>query len=65
MAGVIPAIFASSILLFPSSIAQWLGSSAQDMEWLQELALMLGPGQFLNIILFSALIVFFCSSIRR
>jgi preprotein translocase subunit SecY len=60
MAGVIPAIFASSILLFPASIAQWLGNSATDMDWLQEVALMLGPGQFLNIILFSALIIFFC-----
>ena len=35
MAGVVPAIFASSILLFPASIAQWFGQSAQNMEWLQ------------------------------
>ena len=60
MAGVIPAIFASSILLFPASVAQWVGQSATDMDWLQEFALMIGPGQPLNIILFSALIVFFC-----
>lgn len=59
MAGVIPAIFASSILLFPASIAQWLGQG-EGMEWLQELALAIGPGQPLNIILFTALIVFFC-----
>lgn len=60
MAGVIPAIFASSILLFPASIAQWFGSSASDMDWLQEFALAIGPGQPANIILFTALIVFFC-----
>ena len=60
MAGVIPAIFASSILLFPASIAQWVGQSGEGMEWLQELALAIGPGQPLNIIMFTALIVFFC-----
>lgn len=59
MAGVIPAIFASSILLFPASIAQMLGSG-EDMDWLQEVAFAIGPGQPLNIVLFSALIVFFC-----
>jgi preprotein translocase subunit SecY len=59
MAGVIPAIFASSILLFPASIAQWFGQG-NDMEWLQELALAIGPGQPLNILLFTILIVFFC-----
>ena len=59
MSGVIPAIFASSILLFPASIAQWFGSGG-DNEWLQELALAIGPGQPLNILLFTVLIVFFC-----
>lgn len=59
MAGVIPAIFASSILLFPASIAQWFGQG-ENMDWLQDVALALGPGQPLNIILFSAGIVFFC-----
>ena len=43
MAGVIPAIFASSILLFPASIAQWFGG--RGTEWLQEIALAIGPGQ--------------------
>ncbi|MEE4192347.1 MAG: preprotein translocase subunit SecY [Halieaceae bacterium] len=57
MAGVIPAIFASSILLFPASIAQWFGT---DNELLQEIALAIGPGQPLNVLLFTALIVFFC-----
>ncbi|MGB0360599.1 MAG: preprotein translocase subunit SecY, partial [Endozoicomonas sp.] len=57
--GVIPAIFASSLLLFPASIAQWFGQG-ESMEWLQDIALALGPGQPLNIILFSAGIIFFC-----
>ena len=59
MAGVIPAIFASSILLFPASLAQWFGQS-ESWEWLQDLALAIGPGQPLYIIVFSAMIVFFC-----
>ncbi|GLS25847.1 preprotein translocase subunit SecY [Marinibactrum halimedae] len=62
MAGVIPAIFASSILLFPASIAQWFGNSTEGAgsDFLQELALAIGPGQPLNFILFAALIIFFC-----
>ncbi len=59
MAGVIPAIFASSILLFPASIAQWFGSSG-SADWLQDLAVAIGPGQPLNILLFTGFIVFFC-----
>ena len=59
MSGVIPAIFASSILLFPASLGQWFGQS-EGAEWLQDLALMIGPGQPLYIIIFSAMIVFFC-----
>jgi len=60
MAGVIPAIFASSILLFPASVAQWIGQSSDNMEWLQDVALAIGPGQPLNILLFTVFIVFFC-----
>lgn len=59
MAGVIPAIFASSILLFPASIGQWFGQ-ADGAEWLQDIALLIGPGQPLYVILFSAMIIFFC-----
>ncbi len=59
MSGVIPAIFASSILLFPASVAQWFGGAGES-EWLQEMALAIGPGQPLNILLFTGLIVFFC-----
>ena len=60
MAGVIPAIFASSILLFPASIAQWFSQSSEGASWLQDVAFLIGPGQPLNIILFTILIVFFC-----
>ena len=59
MAGVIPPIFASSILLFPASVGQWFGQS-EGMEWLQDVALALGPGQPLYILLFATAIVFFC-----
>jgi preprotein translocase subunit SecY len=59
MAGVIPAIFASSILLFPASIAQWFGQS-DKLEWLQSVAMALSPGQPLNVILFILGITFFC-----
>jgi preprotein translocase subunit SecY len=60
-AGVIPAIFASSILLFPASLAQWFGQGADGGSVvLQEIALAIGPGQPLNLILFAALIIFFC-----
>jgi preprotein translocase subunit SecY len=60
MAGVIPAIFASSILLFPASIAQWFSQSSEGASWLQDAAFLIGPGQPLNIILFTVMIVFFC-----
>lgn len=60
MSGVIPAIFASSILLFPASIAQWFGQGSQKVEWLQDVAMAIGPGQPLNILLFAVLVVFFC-----
>lgn len=59
MAGVIPPIFATSILLFPASIGQWFGE-AEGMSWMQEVSLALGPGQPLYLLLFSLLIIFFC-----
>ncbi|MEY4641943.1 MAG: hypothetical protein RLZZ227_1937 [Pseudomonadota bacterium] len=59
MAGVIPAIFASSFLLFPASVGQWFGQN-EGFEWLADLALILGPGQPLNVLLFTVLIVAFC-----
>ena len=59
VSGVIPAIFASSLLLFPATLAQMFGQRP-GMEWLQDVALWIGPGQPLNILLFTFLIVFFC-----
>ena len=58
MAGVIPAIFASSLLLAPASMATWFGQ-APGMSWLQEVSLVLSPGQPAYIMLFAAGIVFF------
>ncbi len=58
MAGVIPAIFASSLLLAPASLGQWFGQSP-NFGWLQDVALTLSPGQPLYILLFAAGIVFF------
>ena len=64
MAGVIPAIFASSLLLFPASLGQWVGSADPNAgmikRGLQDLALVLSPGQPLYLVLFGALIIFFC-----
>ena len=59
MSGVIPAIFASSILLSPASVAQWFGSG-DSADWLQDFAVAIGPGQPLNIMLFTGFIIFFC-----
>ncbi|MAD43694.1 MAG: preprotein translocase subunit SecY [Oceanospirillaceae bacterium] len=59
MAGVIPAIFASSLLLFPASLGQWFGQG-EGMEWLQDVSMALAPSQPLYIIMFAAGIIFFC-----
>jgi preprotein translocase subunit SecY len=61
MAGVIPPIFASSIILFPSTIATWFGQSdSYFAEALQTIAQSLSPGNPLYILLYSAVIIFFC-----
>jgi preprotein translocase subunit SecY len=59
MSGVIPPIFASSIILFPATIASWFGTS-QNMGWLQTIAAELSPGQPMYDLLYAALILFFC-----
>ena len=59
MAGVIPPIFASSIILFPSTIAGWFGQN-EATSWLQDVALLLSPGQPLYVGLYAAAIIFFC-----
>ncbi len=59
MAGVIPPIFASSILLFPASLGQWFGKS-EGMGWLADISQALGPSQPLYILCFSIAVIFFC-----
>lgn len=59
MAGVIPPIFASSIILFPATLAGWFGSS-EKMYWLKDVATALSPGQPIYILFFATAIVFFC-----
>ena len=59
MAGVIPPIFASSLILFPATVASWFGTS-QAVSWLQVIAANLSPGQLPYIILYASMIIFFC-----
>ena len=59
MSGVIPPIFASSIILFPATIASWFGTS-EGFGWMQNIAAKLTPGQPIYIFLYASLIMFFC-----
>ncbi len=59
MAGVIPPIFASSLILFPGTLASWAGQ-AREMRWLQDLATLLQPGQPIYVAFYAAGIIFFC-----
>ena len=59
MSGVIPPIFASSIILFPATLASWFGSN-EHMTWLKDVSAALSPGQALYIILYASAIIFFC-----
>ncbi len=59
MSGVIPPIFASSLILFPATIAQWFGTS-EKFSWLQAIASKLSPGQPIYVLLYAGLIIFFC-----
>jgi len=59
MSGVIPPIFASSIIMFPATIASWFATT-QGFGWLQSLAAQLQPGQPIYILLYASLIMFFC-----
>jgi preprotein translocase subunit SecY len=59
MAGVIPPIFASSLILFPATVAQWFGT-ADSMGWLQVMAGSLSPGQPIYTMIYAGLIIFFC-----
>ncbi len=59
MAGVIPPIFASSIILFPSTAASWF-ATGEGMTWLKDIASTLVPGQPIYVLLYAGAIVFFC-----
>jgi len=59
MAGVIPPIFASSIILFPATLAGWFGSG-ESMNWLRDISGTLSPGQPIYVLLYASAIVFFC-----
>ena len=59
MSGVIPPIFASSIILFPATLAGWFGNG-EGMTWLQDIATALSPGQPVYVLFYAAAIVFFC-----
>ena len=59
MSGVIPPIFASSIILFPATLASWWGNN-ENMLWLKDVSNILSPGQPLYMVLYAAAIIFFC-----
>jgi len=59
MAGVIPPIFASSIILFPATLGGWFGSH-EGMTWLKDIAATLSPGQPIYVMLYALAIIFFC-----
>ncbi len=59
MSGVIPPIFASSIILFPTTLGGWLGN-AEGLSWLRDFAAMVSPGQPLYVLLYAIAIIFFC-----
>nr|WP_232422409.1 preprotein translocase subunit SecY [Methylosarcina fibrata] len=59
MAGVIPPIFASSIILFPATVAGWFGNT-EGLYWLRDVATMLSPGQPVYVMLYATAIIFFC-----
>jgi preprotein translocase subunit SecY len=59
MSGVIPPIFASSIILFPATIGNWFGQNPH-FAWLQRFGAMMSPGQPIYVLLYGGLIIFFC-----
>jgi preprotein translocase subunit SecY len=59
MAGVIPPIFASSIILLPATVVGWF-SAGESMSWLKDIASSLTPGQPIYVMLYAAAIIFFC-----
>ena len=59
MSGVIPPIFASSIILLPATVVGWF-ATGQGMRWLKDMSSALSPGQPIYVLLYAAMIVFFC-----
>jgi preprotein translocase subunit SecY len=59
MSGVIPAIFASSLVIFPSTLATWF-STSENLSWLTDVSAALTPGNLPYTLLYSSLIIFFC-----
>ena len=59
MSGVIPPIFASSIILLPATVVGWF-ATGEGMRWLKDLSSALSPGQPIYVLLYAAMIVFFC-----
>src|SRR5438309_4208081 len=59
MSGVIPPIFASSLILFPATVLGWFGSH-EGLIWLRDIAGTLVPGQPIYVVLYAGLIIFFC-----
>jgi preprotein translocase subunit SecY len=59
MAGVIPPIFASSIILFPATLGQWVGTQ-ENMRWMQDIVAKLSPGEPIYVMVYAIAIVFFC-----
>jgi len=59
MSGVIPPIFASSLILFPATLGSWFGQS-DSMRWLKDIATSLSPGQPVYVLLYASAIIFFC-----
>ncbi len=59
MSGVIPPIFASSIILLPATVANWF-SSGSSMTWLKDISATLSPGQPIYVLIYASAIVFFC-----
>jgi preprotein translocase subunit SecY len=59
MSGVIPPIFASSIILLPATVVGWF-ATGESLRWLKDLSAALSPGQPIYVMLYAAMIIFFC-----
>ena len=60
MAGVIPPIFASSIILFPATLTQWFSGNNESLRWIKDIGATLSPGQPIYVVCYTIAIIFFC-----